>query len=183
MGERHDADGRALTALPAVHELAAALDAPRALAVAAARRAIAEERDHILAGQPASQRLLDRAGQIAAELQRPSLRRVLNATGVIVHTNLGRAPLPAAARDAVAATADGYSNLELDLDTGEPQSANATFEFRNGQIRVLHRQGAKADEASRVSAHDLRNVIVQQSGEVERVPGLGPVAEHNGDGG
>ena len=39
----------------------------------------------------------------------PSLRRVINATGVIVHTNLGRAPLPAAARDAVARAADGYS--------------------------------------------------------------------------
>jgi L-seryl-tRNA(Ser) seleniumtransferase len=134
VGERHDADGRALTALPAVHELAAALDAPRALAVAAARRAIAEERDQILAGQPASQRLLDRAGQIAAELQRPSLRRVLNATGVIVHTNLGRAPLPAAARDAVAATADGYSNLELDLDTGERGSRQTHIEHLLGQL-------------------------------------------------
>ena len=42
----------------------------------------------------------------------PSLRRVLNATGVIVHTNLGRAPLAAAAREAVARAAEGYSNLE-----------------------------------------------------------------------
>jgi L-seryl-tRNA(Ser) seleniumtransferase len=43
---------------------------------------------------------------------------VLNATGVIVHTNLGRAPLAAAAREAVARAAEGYSNLELDLGTG-----------------------------------------------------------------
>ena len=53
-----------------------------------------------------------------AELTSPSLRAVINATGVIVHTNLGRAPLPAAARDAVARAARGYSNLELDLESG-----------------------------------------------------------------
>jgi L-seryl-tRNA(Ser) seleniumtransferase len=47
---------------------------------------------------------------------------VLNATGVIVHTNLGRAPLPKAAREAVAAVADGYSNLEFDLTRGERAS-------------------------------------------------------------
>ncbi len=44
---------------------------------------------------------------------------MINATGVIVHTNLGRAPLAAAAREAVARAAGGYSNLELDLETGE----------------------------------------------------------------
>src|SRR6185295_18331061 len=53
---------------------------------------------------------------------RPSLRPVLNATGVIVHTNLGRAPLADAARAAVAAAAAGYGNLELDLGTGERTS-------------------------------------------------------------
>jgi L-seryl-tRNA(Ser) seleniumtransferase len=50
---------------------------------------------------------------------RPSRRRVLNATGVIVHTNLGRAPLAQQAVAAVAAAARGYSNLELDLVSGE----------------------------------------------------------------
>ena len=51
-------------------------------------------------------------------LRRGSLRRVLNATGVIVHTNLGRAPLAEAAADAVAEAARGYSNLEYDLEAG-----------------------------------------------------------------
>ncbi len=128
MGDGLNADGRGLSALPAVHELAAALDAPHALAVVAARRAIAEDRARVLAGQPASGGLVDRAGQIVVELQRRSLRRVLNATGVIVHTNLGRAPLPAAARDAVVAAADGYSNLELDLDSGERGSRQTHIE-------------------------------------------------------
>ena len=47
----------------------------------------------------------------------PRLRHVINATGVILHTNLGRAPLSRAAMDALAVAA-GYSNLELDLDSG-----------------------------------------------------------------
>jgi len=48
-----------------------------------------------------------------------SLRSLINATGVILHTNLGRAPLSAAALDHVQATASAYSNLEFDLGTGE----------------------------------------------------------------
>jgi L-seryl-tRNA(Ser) seleniumtransferase len=48
----------------------------------------------------------------------PKLRRVINASGVILHTNLGRAPLSSAAVEAVAAAAGSYSNLELDVDTG-----------------------------------------------------------------
>ena len=51
--------------------------------------------------------------------QAPSLRRVLNATGVVVHTNLGRAPLPRVAAARVAEVAASYSNLELDLASGE----------------------------------------------------------------
>jgi L-seryl-tRNA(Ser) seleniumtransferase len=61
-------------------------------------------------------------------LERPSLRRVINATGVILHTNLGRAPLAASVRDAVAQAAEGYGNLELDLDTGERGSRHAHVE-------------------------------------------------------
>jgi L-seryl-tRNA(Ser) seleniumtransferase len=51
-------------------------------------------------------------------LQRKSLRPVINATGVIVHTNLGRAPLPEEALDALREVAKGYSNLEYDLEKG-----------------------------------------------------------------
>jgi L-seryl-tRNA(Ser) seleniumtransferase len=53
-----------------------------------------------------------------AAARRPSLRPAINATGVVLHTNLGRAPLPRAAIDAVAAVAAGYSNLEYDLERG-----------------------------------------------------------------
>jgi len=47
-----------------------------------------------------------------------SLRRVINATGVVLHTNLGRAPLADAAISAIGHIADGYSNLEYDIETG-----------------------------------------------------------------
>lgn len=59
--------------------------------------------------------------ELAARLdavQPYSLRRVINATGVIIHTNLGRAPLPPAAVDALAAAA-GYTDVEMDLDSGQ----------------------------------------------------------------
>src|SRR5690349_14304420 len=48
----------------------------------------------------------------------PSLRRVINATGVIIHTNLGRAPLARAAAARVAELSSGYTNLEYDLNAG-----------------------------------------------------------------
>src|SRR5262249_12667831 len=72
--------------------------------------------------------LVTRAREVLAELERPSLRRVINATGVILHTNLGRAPLAASAREAVARAAEGYSTLELDLESGERGSRHAHVE-------------------------------------------------------
>lgn len=54
----------------------------------------------------------------ASKLSQPSLRRVINATGVILHTNLGRAPLAQAALDAIVEVASGYSNLEYSLSEG-----------------------------------------------------------------
>ncbi len=52
-----------------------------------------------------------------------SLRRVINASGVIIHTNLGRAPLSRAAVERIAEVATGYSNLEFDLDNGRARAA------------------------------------------------------------
>src|SRR5437764_12218153 len=90
---------------------------PRALALAAARSALAAAREEIQAGADPG----DLAARALAELEglrAPRLRRVLNATGVIVHTNLGRAPLAPAALDRVREVARGYSNLEYDLGAG-----------------------------------------------------------------
>ncbi len=108
-----------LRSLPPVDALAAEVDAPRAVALAAARSVLASRRAELLEGRPGDPDLAGRARAAAVASERTSLRRVLNATGVIVHTNLGRAPLAAAAREAVAAAAEGYSNLEWDLERGE----------------------------------------------------------------
>src|SRR3954470_172821 len=104
--------------LPPVDALAAQVDAPRAVAVAAARAVLAERRAELLRGGAVETDLVARARAWVQDAARPRRRRVLNATGVIVHTTLGRAPLAAAAREAVARAALGYSNLELDLESG-----------------------------------------------------------------
>ena len=110
-----------------MEELAASLGGPRALAVRAAREAIEEERRRLSEGEPPGEVTADARGRMAA-LTRPSLRRVLNASGVIVHTNLGRAPLPEAAVAAALEAAAGYSNLEFDLGSGERGSRQAHVE-------------------------------------------------------
>jgi L-seryl-tRNA(Ser) seleniumtransferase len=101
---------------PAADERLRELPSVDRLAVAVARAELAERRAALLAGEDPGDDDLVAAAR--ARLQ-PSLRRVLNATGVVVHTNLGRAPLAAAARAAVTEAATGYSNLEFDLERGE----------------------------------------------------------------
>ena len=101
--------------LPSVDELARRSDDP--LAVEAARTVLAHAREQIRAGSDPGN-LGERLRQELAAARAPRLRRVINATGVIVHTNLGRAPLAAAALDQVVDAARGYSNLEYDLDAG-----------------------------------------------------------------
>jgi L-seryl-tRNA(Ser) seleniumtransferase len=101
--------------LPSVDQLARAVDDP--LAVEAARSVIARAREEIQAGSDPGD-LRERLREELGTARRPRLRRVLNATGVIVHTNLGRAPLARAALERVADVAGGYSNLEYDLTSG-----------------------------------------------------------------
>jgi len=89
------------------------------LATAVARAELQARRAELLDGAGANAaETVDLVARARARL-RPKLRRVLNATGVVVHTNLGRAPLAAEAQAAVAQIAAGYSNLELDLGSGE----------------------------------------------------------------
>ena len=92
-------------------------DAPRPLALAAARAALERARDEIRAGGDPGDLVEATLAELAAA-RRPSLRRVLNATGVLIHTNLGRAPLAQSALDRVVEVGGGYSNLEYDLDAG-----------------------------------------------------------------
>jgi L-seryl-tRNA(Ser) seleniumtransferase len=101
--------------LPSVDELARGADDP--LAVDAARMVLVRAREQIRAGADPGD-LGERLRDELAAARAPRLRRVINATGVIVHTNLGRAPLAAAVLEQVADAAAGYSNLEYDLEAG-----------------------------------------------------------------
>ncbi len=127
-----DANTR-LREIPSVDELlgreriaSLAQTAGRAVVTEAARTVLAHLREQLknAAYDPAKARVATAdeiesriVGQVEAALA-PSLRRAINATGVILHTNLGRAPLSSAAIARIAATAGGYSNLEYDLSSG-----------------------------------------------------------------
>ncbi len=93
---------------------------PHALLAEAARRAIGAVRggERPPPADEGSDSWSDRVAQALAQLQQPSLRPVLNATGVVLHTNLGRAPLAPAAIEAIARTAGGACNLEYDVGAG-----------------------------------------------------------------
>jgi len=77
---------------------------------------------------PARDGLLDRAAFLLREWTKPTLVPVINASGVILHTNLGRAPLSAAAIAAMEAVSHGYSNLEINLENGKRDSRLAHAE-------------------------------------------------------
>jgi L-seryl-tRNA(Ser) seleniumtransferase len=127
--------GAALRLLPAVEQVAATVrersGVPACWATAGAREEIAAWREQMLAGgaAPGSRDAVARGALARArEHARPSLRWVVNATGVVLHTNLGRAPLAAQAVDAVTDVARGYTNLEYDLATGRRGQRSAHVE-------------------------------------------------------
>jgi L-seryl-tRNA(Ser) seleniumtransferase len=123
--------------LPSVDELARAVDDP--LAVDAARSVLAQAREELLAGfEPGD--LRERLATELAAVRRPALRRVLNATGVVLHTNLGRAPLAEAALERVREVGGGYSNLEYDVYEGARGS-------RQDHVSVLLRRLTGAEAA------------------------------------
>ena len=120
-----------LRALPAVGRLLEQWPPPvPPQAATALRSVLGELRAEMLAGGPAAKPgdILRRAMDLLDARSRPVLRPVINATGIILHTNLGRAPLPEAAVQAVAAVARGYCNLELDIATGRRGSRLAGVE-------------------------------------------------------
>ncbi len=95
----------------------------RPLTLSAIRAALDQVRSQILSGSnsivPDGETLLAQAASLLQEWLTPSLLPVINATGVILHTNLGRAPLSQAAIAAMEAVSRGYSTLEFDLHTGK----------------------------------------------------------------
>ena len=170
------------TRLPAVHALADEVGevAPRWAVIEAARRVIATARAVIAAGGEGSANV-EAVAVLAAELARPHLRRVINATGVVLHTNLGRAPLAGEARGAIDAAAAGYTNLEYDLDKGERGS-------RHDHLRELLRGLTGAEDAIVVNNNAAAMVlalaamatnreIVVSRGELIEIGGSFPLPE------
>ncbi|WP_305045558.1 L-seryl-tRNA(Sec) selenium transferase [Geoalkalibacter sp.] len=129
MSENH----RQLRELPSVdrllhHPLLVGLAerCPPVLVKEAVQQAVAARRSRILAAQAplsaeelAEDALAAEAARLALARLAPNLRPVINATGTLLHTNLGRAPLAETALEAISATARGYSNLELNLESGQ----------------------------------------------------------------
>ncbi len=118
-----------VTATPTARALEAHL--PRSIVVDLARQAVAEVRAAIIADTCDEVSLAQVEAALkrrAALLERPSLRRVINATGVVIHTNLGRSVLAPEAAQAVMEVARGYSTLEYDTEAMERGSRHAHCE-------------------------------------------------------
>jgi L-seryl-tRNA(Ser) seleniumtransferase len=112
-----------LRALPSVHQLLEEASATALIAVhgrplvrAAVQQVLEEERNRGSIGDSSTR--WERIGGVVQALRRPALRPVINATGVVLHTNLGRAPMAPSAAEAAANIAVRYSTLEFDTQTG-----------------------------------------------------------------
>ncbi len=125
--------------LPSVDALVREIGSPlpATLVTEIARRSIDEARERLSAGEEVEARSIAEDKLSRLENSRP--RKVLNATGVLLHTNLGRAPLSAAAAEAARQAATGYGNLEFDLSTGRRGGRGA---YVQTLLRVL--TGAEA---------------------------------------
>src|ERR671938_2072416 len=155
--------------LPSVDELTRGVDDP--LAVDAARTVLARARETIAAGGSPG----DPAALLRDELRAlraPRLRRVLNATGVIVHTNLGRAPLAAGALERVVEAARGYSNLEYSLEEGRRGSrqehvAEALRRLTGAEAALVVNNNAAAVLLALAALAEGREVVVSRGELIE----------------
>lgn len=159
------------------HPLMAALGAaPRALALEAARNAVDETRAKILGGdKEVSVEVGIIAGRAAAALKlrmQRGIRRVINATGVVLHTGLGRAPLPKAAEEALADVSSGFCNVQADLESGDrvPRERNVEWilhELTGAEAALVVNNNAAATVLVLNTLGGKRDVIVSRGEMVE----------------
>jgi L-seryl-tRNA(Ser) seleniumtransferase len=150
--------------LPAINEV---LEMPRVraltpqhsheLIVAAIRQELAELRKRVgqgeqVDGQANADFVAERVAERLGRELRPKLRSVINATGIVLHTNLGRAPIAEEAAHAAYEAARGYLNLELDLETGKRSS-------RQNAIREWVCRLTGAESATAVNNNAAATVI------------------------
>jgi L-seryl-tRNA(Ser) seleniumtransferase len=168
-----------LRGLPAVDRLAAQLTAgdgddqiTLADASSAARAALEARRKELLAGGDGDADLVARARRYL----RVGPRRVLNGTGVIIHTNLGRAPLAEAAATAAADAARGYLDLEFDLTTGRRGARDAHVaallsELTGAQDALVVNNGAAATLLAAAALAGPGRAIVVSRGQLVEIGG------------
>jgi L-seryl-tRNA(Ser) seleniumtransferase len=146
----------------------------RPAVVAAIRDALEALRGEILSGAPCPP--ADRIERdLVARLQRDSggtLRPVVNATGVVIHTNLGRAPLSAAALAAMAEVARGYVSLEYDLEAGERGDR-----YDHAAAAICRLTGA---EAAVVVNNNAAGVLLALAALIESTPSPSPLPQGSG---
>lgn len=173
------ANSSELRRLPSIEKLAGTADSkPRALAIAAARLVVADLRRRLLAGEVvdlSSSSVEKELAEHIDELSRSSLRPVINATGVALHTNLGRAPLAPAAAEAAALAGASYTNLEYNLISGGRGSRQTHVE---PTLREL--TGAQAALAVNNNAAAVLLALAALVGDGEVVIGRGQLIEIGG---
>ncbi|HEX3246613.1 MAG TPA: L-seryl-tRNA(Sec) selenium transferase [Chloroflexota bacterium] len=173
----------ALRSLPSVERLlsAATNDASEGLdhsfSVALAREVIDSARSTIRQGEaaPGIEALTLELRERVQAITRPPVRRVINATGVIIHTNLGRAPLSARALEAVLEAGRGYSNLEYELESGRRGSRH-----EHCSALLTRLTGAPASLVVNNNAAALLLVLAELSASREVVISRGELVEIGG---
>ena len=146
-------------------------DVPRPLALTAARAVLDRARAEIRAGGDPGDLVEGTLTHLIAAA-RPSLRRVLNATGVLIHTNLGRAPLAQSALDRVVEVGHGYSNLEYDLAVGARGSRQDHLtallrEIIGGEASLVVNNNAAAVMLALAALAEGREVLVSRGELIE----------------
>ena len=144
-------------------------------AAAALREALAAgRRQEAITGTASETVLRDAAARLASAF-RPSLRRVINATGVIVHTNLGRAPLADAALARLRELGPGYSNLEYDLERGSRGSRTV-----HAEALLIRLTGAEAAAVVNNNASATLLMLAALAGGREVIISRGELVEIGG---
>jgi L-seryl-tRNA(Ser) seleniumtransferase len=164
-----------LRKLPSVERVVQRLGprAPHRSLVLVARRAIDESRRLILDGGSVAERaVVDRAAELLTTSQRSRLQPLINATGVLIHTNLGRVPLSDAQLDAVVAVAGDYSNLEYDIEKGErgdryENAADIVREVTGAEAAVVVNNNAAAVLVSLAALCAGRDVVISRGELIE----------------
>ena len=165
---------QSLRTLPSVDRLVAdprLAGASRPLVVAAARVTLERARVAIREGRAPGDLVEATLAELAAAA-RPSLRRVLNASGVLIHTNLGRAPLAQSALDRVVEVGGSYSNLEYDLEEGVRGSRQDHLtallrEIIGGEASLVVNNNAAAVMLALAALAEGREVLVSRGELIE----------------